>query len=141
MSKTPSDVRGSKERSLRLDLLELITAVRLLRESGHESQGYLCVIYDSSKKNLDLWNQKYHGVDFVKIIQPRLTPTELIELNQVKIILSKSKGGATSKAWKSKIIGEMNLSYSIIKELGPTVLDCLEEKPLGVNWDYFGVIL
>jgi hypothetical protein len=151
MAKTPLNNIGSKARSLRLDLLELITAVQYFKRIGEDAQGYMVVSVQQSYNLLnDIWLINYNGVDDVTILLPNFSAEEVSEMSAEKTNNS-NHGGKNSKAKNSEIIGEINLEL----EIGKREPNCIPQlplwsyptfsakriiKPLNVNWDYYGIV-
>jgi len=149
MAKSHLDLRGAKAPKLELDYLRLIYAVKEIREKGGNAQGYLVVMTEEIFNRVKQWEYKYQGKECVELLVATLP-------NHVRRILENEKtrnldgmiAGATgekvgdrSNADKGRNIGETTL-MEIILRLEPNVQQLKDENrfPLGIRWDFYGLV-
>jgi len=157
MAKSAMNLKGAKARGLRLDLLEMIYAVKDIKQSNGDAHGYLCVFNNDIKEQLEIWKYGYKGGSDITIFVPPLTTTEIAQMvkeksdNNLGNALPGKQNNELSTAVISGTIMEVHLK-SEIQRKEPGVIDTKQlminlsqgnikaALPLGVDWDFYGVV-
>jgi hypothetical protein len=149
MAKRHLDLRGAKGPKLELDFLRLTVAVAELKRRGHDAKGYLLVMTPAIADRARAWAAKYPSGDGVEILVADVSPYELVMLNaEVQANTAGMIGGAQgqsvaglSDASAGASVAEAKLR-SIIEVREPGVREVRDSSrfPLGVRWDYYGVV-
>jgi hypothetical protein len=148
MAKRHLDLKGAKGPKLELDFLRLVYAVKELRRTGADAQGYLLVADEKIKQRVEnKWRDKYKAGDTVQVYAAQLTDTEQALLEQeveenvagmVAGALGEDVGDRSSATQGASLI-ERELKR-VIESHEPGVQQCydLAEFPLAIQWDYYG---
>ncbi len=149
MAKSHLDLRGAKGPKLELDYLRLVYAIREMRKQGHSAQGYLVVMTDEILNRVRQWEYKYQGKECVEVLsvslpgQVRSTLENEKTRNLAGMVAGAigGKAGGRSNADTGRNIGESTLT-EIILRLEPSVQRVRDENrfPLGIRWDFYGVV-
>ena len=149
MAKSHLDLRGAKGPKLELDYLRLVYAVREMRKQGHSAQGYLVVMTDEILNRVRQWEYKYRGKECVEVLSVPLPSRARRTLENEKArnlagMVAGSTGGKAgvrSNADTGRNTGETALT-EIILRLEPSVQRVRDENrfPLGIRWDFYGVV-
>lgn len=147
MAKSSLDLNGAKRQKLELNCLQLIYAVRKIRDDGELAQAYLCVMTESIANTVDGWCLKYEAPDVVTSLVADTNPltralliAEKLRNTQGMIRGSQGKAvGESSNADAGRQLGESELERQITL-LYPGISRIADESkfPLGLSWDYFG---
>ncbi len=134
MAKRHLDLNGAKAPKLELDYLRLLVAVRQLRQQGQDAAGYLLVMTSAIKRRAHAWASKYGANDEVQVVVATLTARRQRQ----------SRGRPVrgrSDARKGGRLAERQLS-AFIEKREPRVRRITDSKnlPLGIRWDYYGII-
>jgi hypothetical protein len=149
MAKSSLDLKGAKAQKLELDFLRLAYAVQQLRQRGDPAQGYLLVLGSEIAARVSAWAAKYGTGDAVSCIVHRLPRSSRARLTKEK---GRNKAGMVagtlgrnaadrSSAAVGRGIGEAALREAIVaaergvREAGPE-----RSVPLGVHWDFYGLV-
>ena len=149
MAKSNLDLRGAKAPKLELDVLRLIVAVRTLRETKQEADGYVLVLHANVGRRVAVWLEKYQANDCVQCYHGELSQFERIELRDEK----RRNAGAIrmvertrarqdgADASRGRDLGEREL-LNLILAKEPSVIEAARTKkrPLSVNWDFYGTV-
>ena len=149
MAKRHLDLNGAKAPKLELDYLRLLVAVRQLRQQGQDAAGYLLVMTSAIKRRAHAWASKYGANDEVQVVVATLTARRQRQVqaeartNRVGMVEG-SRGRPVrgrSDARKGGRLAERQLS-AFIEKREPRVRRITDSKnlPLGIRWDYYGII-
>ncbi len=135
---------------MELDFLRLAYAVREFRCAGVGAQGYLLVMTQSLVSTVRQWIDKYATGDSVIVCCPTLSVEQEQALMREKAeniqgMLAGTLGEPVygrSSARIGREIGEAALR-EVIRRYEPDVTEVFdkEEFPLGVSWDFYGLVL
>lgn len=149
MAKSHLDLRGAKAQKLELDYLRLVYAVKEIRRKGDSAQGYLIVVTEEILNRVRQWEYKYQGNGCVELFSATLPGHERRTLESEKASnlagmvagAIGEKTGGRSNADKGRSIGE-NALVEIILRLEPSVQRLKDENrfPLGIRWDFYGLV-
>jgi hypothetical protein len=149
MAKRHLDLNGAKAPKLELDYLRLLVAVRQLRQQGQDAAGYLLVMTSAIKRRAHAWASKYCAKDEVQVVVATLTPRRQrqvqaeVRANRIGMVEG-SRGRPVrgrSDARMGGRLAERQLS-AFIEKREPHVRKITDSKdlPLGIQWDYYGII-
>ena len=143
------DLKGAKGPKLELDYLRLVYAVKEMKKQGDDAQGYLVVMTEQMLNHIRQWEYKYRGRGYVEVISASLNGYMNHTINDDKsITLARTvvstiwdKPARHSIADVSRDIGE-GILMEIILGLEPNLQRLRDENrfPLGVRWDFYGVV-
>lgn len=148
MAKRHLDLKGAKGPKLELDFLRLVYAVKELRRTSADAQGYLLVADEKIKRRVDnKWREKYKAGDTVQVCVARLMDTERamlereVEENTAGMVagtLGEDVGDRSSAVHGASLI-ERELKR-VIESHEPGVQQCDDpaESSFGIQWDYYG---
>lgn len=149
IAKSHLDLKGAKAPKLELDYLRLIYAVKEIRKQGDSAQGYLVVMTDGILTRVRQWEYKYQGNACVKVLSVSLPSRVRCTLESEKTrnlagMVAGATGGKASgrsSADTGRNIGEAAL-IEVILGLEPSVRRVRDENrfPLGIRWDFYGVV-
>lgn len=151
MAKSSLDLRGAKASKLELDFFKLAFAVQKLRSTGSQAQGYLLVLDKRVARAAEEWRVKYQAEHLVEAVLVKLPTSEeraLLEAekarNKAALSVVHDVGGAEkalSVAAFGKKYGESALVESI-RQLHPKVTQIKDKRrfPLGIDWDFYGIV-
>ena len=149
MVKSNLDFKGAKGPRLELDYLRLVYAVKEMRKQGDNAQGYLVVMTDEMLNRVSQWEDKYRGRGHVEVISASLAGRIRYKLEHEKATnvagmiegLMGDKAASHSNANIGREIGEDALNETILR-LEPNVQRVRDENrfPLGIRWDFYGVV-
>jgi hypothetical protein len=150
MSKLYLDFKGSKGPKLELDYLRLVYAVKEMKKQGEAAHGYFVVMTDDMVNHANQWEFKYGGIGNVEVLSASLADRIRNKLQQngnllkvPAIIAGIDSNKVTSRRTSNlgRAIGEGALA-EIVTNLEPAVQRVRDENrfPLGIRWDFYGVI-
>ena len=141
MAKSALDLRGAKSRNLRLDVELLGRAIEELSDQGHSATAYVLVLSEEVGRAAERWSRQQRHGDSISVIVPRLSRRELEDLEAEKRRNARGISSGVpedSIARVGKSLAEDKLRRSIARR-EPASRDS-RQRPLGVNWDYVGVV-
>lgn len=141
MAKSALDLRGAKARNMRLDVELLGRAVEHLTSQGFAATGYFLVLTAAVAKSARRWCSAHQAADNLYVILAELPEWQLRELREEKERNARGTHSGIptdSIAAKGKEIAESWLRTEITQREPAAVP--VDERPLGVNWDYVGVV-
>lgn len=149
MAKSNLDLRGAKAPKLELDVLPLIVAVRTLRETKQDADGYIVVLHAKVDRRVALWLDKYQANDCVQCYHAELSQFERIELRNektrnaaaIRLVERTQSRQDGADASRGRDLGERELLKLILAK-EPSVRETArtEKRPLSVNWDFYGTV-
>lgn len=147
MAKSSLDTRGGKGRNLELDFVRLVLAVRTKIAEGAAAHGYLLVLAEGVAARACTWRTKYLAQDLVTVLFHEATVEEQERLHEEKrlnaqaITTNDYSLRSESAAPLGRVVGEKALLHAIC-EMEPGVVEAFAdiEPPLGVRWDFFGIV-
>mgnify|MGYP003587783266 CR=1 FL=1 len=145
MAKSPLDLRGGKARSLELDFVRLVLAVRTETAAGNTAHGYLLVLDERVASRVRRWQERYEAEELVTVLRREASGEAMHRLREEKrrnalgIVPRPAQPAASSVASLGERIGEEALRVALA-ELEPGVVELPPEveRPLGVKWDFYG---
>ena len=145
MAKSSLDTRGGKGRSLELDFVRLVLAVRTEAAAGNTAHGYLLVLDERVAARARLWQQKYEAEQCVTVLTHEVTGALQKSLRGEKrrtapaVTKPAAAPAAGSVASLGEALGERELRAAI-REREPGVVECAPdvEPTLGIRWDFYG---
>ena len=148
-SKSNLDFKGAKGPKTELDYLRLVYAVKEIKKQGDDAQGYLVVMTDEMLNRVSQWEHKYRGKGHVEVKSASLPERIRHKLENEKAaniagMIEVLIGGRPARRVNANIgreIGEDTL-IEIILRLEPDVHQVRDENrfPLGIRWDFYGVV-
>jgi hypothetical protein len=148
MSKLYLDFKGAKGPKLELDYLRLLYAVKEMKKQGESAHGYFVVMTDDMVNHANQWEFKYGGVGNVEVISASLAErirNKLQNTNSLKIAAILPENSRINGSHRApnfgRDIGEGALA-EIVTSLEPAVQRVRDENrfPLGIRWDFYGII-
>lgn len=147
MAKSSLDLRGAKAQKMELDLLRLVYAVARLRHGGQAARAYLLVMNAALARRVAVWLEKYESPDAVRILVAAPDSDELARLRAEKASnvegmaagVTGEEAGERSSAALGEAYGERMLG-EMIAELEDGVTRYEGPSPLGVRWDFIGMV-
>jgi hypothetical protein len=149
MAKRHLDLTGAKAPKLELDYLRLLVAVRELHQLGQDAVGYLLVMTPAIKGRTQTWATKYRAKDEVQIAVATFTSrrqrqVEAEARSNRRGMIDGSRGKPVrgrSDARKGARWAERQLCALIERhEVGVRRISDSKSYPLGIRWDYYGVV-
>lgn len=149
LAKSNLDLKGSKGPKVELDYLRLVYAVKEMKKQGDNAQGYLVIMTDDMLNRVSQWEHKYRGRGDVEVISASLAGRIRHRLENEKATtlvatiesLVGDKAAGRSNTNIGRDIGEDALNETILR-LEPNVQRVRDENrfPLGIRWDFYGVV-
>ena len=149
MAKSHLDFKGAKSPKLELDYLRLVYAITAMRKQGDNAQGYFVVMADEMLSRISKWECNYRGKEYVEVVSASLNGhvshtlenNKTVNLTRVVVSTIWDKSADRSITNVGRDIGEGILT-EIIERLEPNVQRVRDENrfPLGIRWDFYGVV-
>jgi len=143
------NTRGHKTQKAELDYLRLVYAITNIRKEGGDAQGYFIVIAEEIPHQLSKWEHDYRAKQSVKLISAlpsnyynnSVGKRKMTDLSGIVATAILDKNPHRSNSAIRQSIQDGILDEMIIA-LEPHIQQIKDESrfPLGVRWDYYGVV-
>ncbi|OGO24393.1 MAG: hypothetical protein A2Z28_01305 [Chloroflexi bacterium RBG_16_51_9] len=143
------NIRGHRTEKTELDYLRLVYAITKMRKEGEDAQGYFIAIAEGIPNQLSKWENDYRANQSVKLISA--LPSNYFNNSAGRRKMSDLSGIVATaildtNPHRSNSAIRQSIQDGILDEtmiaLEPHIQQIKDESrfPLGIRWDYYGVV-